>query len=106
MSEPQEPQSKILLAALSRPLASTTRGRDHSCTRCSRLADQIRRSVPNWQPPQAESWLDPKGVRHFAALCSKCADLEREERIQAAVGKGMSRDAAVAKYGRRERRAG
>lgn len=92
--------SKLMLAAIERatPEQRNASARPHICARCSRLEDQIRRDVPHWRPSECESWVGPNGLRYWSGLCAECAELERSEKVSAAVANGMSRDVAEQKF--------
>lgn len=93
--------SRLLLAALDRatPDQRSAAEPPHICARCSTLEETIRKDVPHWRPGTCESWVGTNGRRYWSGLCAQCAELERNARINLAVGQGMSRDVAERKFG-------
>lgn len=94
--------SKLILEALARaggPSAETSPERNRDCARCRKVEDAVRRDVPDWRPGQCESWIGTGGRRYWSGTCARCAELERQQRISAAVAEGKSRDGAEREFG-------
>lgn len=99
--DPKQVQSSLFLQALARTQPGQPQGaRNHDCTVCSGLIDEMRRYDPSWQPSESESWAK-NGVRYWSGTCAFHAAKEAEVRVSRAIANGESRDVAERKYARR-----